>query len=151
MLLEGVALDEARVTAERLRRSVDEHRFFVGDRAFDLGVSVGVVPVDGSADAAALMALADTALYTAKEKGRNRVTVIEGTAGGPSLLSEASRWASRIKAVAPGEPVRAPLPADRPLRDGPHRRTSRPSSACGRVRTTSSRPTSSCPRRRGSA
>ena len=97
VLLEGVALDEARVTAERLRQSVDEHRFLVGDRAFDLGVSVGVVPVDGSADAAALMALADTALYTAKEKGRNRVTVIEGTAGGPSLLSEASRWASRIK------------------------------------------------------
>jgi diguanylate cyclase (GGDEF)-like protein/PAS domain S-box-containing protein len=97
VLLEGVALEEARITAERLRRAVDEHRFVVGDRVFDLGVSVGVVPVDGSTDAAALMALADTALYTAKEKGRNRVAVIESTAGGASLLSEASRWASRIK------------------------------------------------------
>ncbi len=47
VLLEGVALEGARITAERLRQSVDEHRFYVGDRAFDLGVSVGVVPVDG--------------------------------------------------------------------------------------------------------
>jgi diguanylate cyclase (GGDEF)-like protein/PAS domain S-box-containing protein len=97
VLLEGVALEGARITAERLRRSVDEHRFYVGDRAFDLGVSVGVVPVDGSTDASALMAVADTALYAAKEKGRNRVMVVESAAGGASPLSEASRWASRIK------------------------------------------------------
>lgn len=97
VLLEGVSLDVARVTAERLRQSVDEHRFYIGDRAFDLGVSVGVVPVDGSADSASLMAVADTALYTAKERGRNRVMVIESAAGAASPLSEASRWASRIK------------------------------------------------------
>jgi diguanylate cyclase (GGDEF)-like protein/PAS domain S-box-containing protein len=97
VLLEGVALEGARITAERLRQSVDEHRFYVGDRAFDLGVSVGVVPVDGSADASSLMAVADTALYAAKEKGRNRVMVVESAASGTSPLSEASRWASRIK------------------------------------------------------
>lgn len=97
VLLEGVGLEGARVTAERLRRAVDEHRFYVGERAFDLGVSVGVVPVDGTADASALMAVADTALYSAKEKGRNRVMVVESTAGGASELSEASRWVSRIK------------------------------------------------------
>jgi diguanylate cyclase (GGDEF)-like protein/PAS domain S-box-containing protein len=97
VLLEGVALEGARITAERLRRSVDEHRFYVGDRAFDLGVSVGVVPVDGSTDASSLMAVADTALYAAKEKGRNRVIVVESAASGTSPLTEASRWASRIK------------------------------------------------------
>ncbi|MGZ5381895.1 MAG: putative bifunctional diguanylate cyclase/phosphodiesterase, partial [Thermoanaerobaculia bacterium] len=97
VLLEGVPLEGARITAERLRRSIDEHRFYVDDRAFELGVSVGVVPVDGSADASSLMALADTALYAAKEKGRNRVMVVESAAGGSSPLSEASRWASRIK------------------------------------------------------
>ncbi len=97
VLLEGVALEGARITAERLRRSVDEHRFYVGDRAFDLGISVGVVPVDGSTDASSLMAVADTALYAAKEKGRNRVVVVESAAGGASPLSEASRWVSRIK------------------------------------------------------
>jgi diguanylate cyclase (GGDEF)-like protein/PAS domain S-box-containing protein len=97
VLLEGVALEGARITAERLRRSVDEHRFLVGDRAFDLGISVGVVPVDGTADASLLMAVADSALYAAKEKGRNRVMVFETATGGASRLSEASRWAPRIK------------------------------------------------------
>jgi diguanylate cyclase (GGDEF)-like protein/PAS domain S-box-containing protein len=97
VLLEGVPLEGARLTAERLRQSVDEHRFFVGDRGFDLGISVGVVPVDGSTDASSLMAVADTALYAAKERGRNRVMVVESAAGGSSPLSEASRWASRIK------------------------------------------------------
>jgi diguanylate cyclase (GGDEF)-like protein/PAS domain S-box-containing protein len=97
VLLEGVSLDVARVTAERLRQAVDDHRFYVGDRAFDLGVSVGVVPVDGSADASSLVAVADTALYTAKERGRNRVMVIESATSAASPLSEASRWASRIK------------------------------------------------------
>jgi diguanylate cyclase (GGDEF)-like protein/PAS domain S-box-containing protein len=97
VLLEGVDLDGARITAERLRQSVDEHRFYVGDRAFDLGVSVGVVPVDGSTDSSSLMAVADTALYAAKEKGRNRVMVVESASGSASPLSQASRWASRIK------------------------------------------------------
>ncbi len=98
VLLDGVALEGARLTAERLRKSVDEHRFYVGERAFDLGISVGVVPVDGGTDAASLMAVADAALYTAKEKGRNRVMVFENAGVGvTSVLTEASRWASRIK------------------------------------------------------
>lgn len=97
VLLEGTPLEGARLTAERLRRGVDDHRFFVGDRAFDLGVSIGVVPVDGTADAPSLMAVADSALYSAKEKGRNRVIVVEPSAGGVSPLSEASRLASLIK------------------------------------------------------
>ncbi|MCM3876120.1 MAG: EAL domain-containing protein [Thermoanaerobaculia bacterium] len=98
VLLDGIALDGARLTAERLRRSVDDHRFYVGDRAFDLGISVGVVPVDGTTDAASLMAVADTALYAAKEKGRNRVMVVENASSvATSRLSEASAWASRIK------------------------------------------------------
>lgn len=96
LVLEGIPAEAGRMVAERLRRAVHEHRFEVGGRRFDLGVSVGVVPIDGRLNAAALLALADSALYSAKERGRNRVVVVDGSVA-PTPLSEASVWASRVK------------------------------------------------------
>ena len=84
------------MVAERLRQAIHEHRFEVGGRRFDLGASVGVVPIDGRLDAAALLALADSALYSAKERGRNRVVLVDASIS-PTPLSEASGWASRVK------------------------------------------------------
>ena len=96
LVLEGIPAEAGRMVAERLRRAVHEHRFEVGGRRFDLGVSVGVVPIDGRLGAAALLALADSALYSAKERGRNRVVLVDGSVT-PTPLSEASVWASRVK------------------------------------------------------
>ena len=84
------------MVAERLRQAIHEHRFEVGGRRFDLGASVGVVPIDGRLNAAALLALADSALYSAKERGRNRVVLVDASSS-PTPLSEASVWASRVK------------------------------------------------------
>ena len=96
LVLEGIPAEAGRMVAERLRRAVHEHRFEVGGRRFDLGVSVGVVPIDGRLPAASLLALADSALYAAKERGRNRVVLVDGSVS-PTPLSEASAWASRVK------------------------------------------------------
>ncbi|HPA52759.1 MAG TPA: EAL domain-containing protein [Thermoanaerobaculia bacterium] len=96
LVLEGIPAEAGRMVAERVRRAVHEHRFEVGGRRFDLGVSVGVVPIDGRLKPAALLALADSALYAAKEKGRNRVMLFDGSVQ-PTPLSEASLWASRVK------------------------------------------------------
>lgn len=96
LVLEGIPAEAGRMVAERVRRAVHEHRFEVGGRRFDLGVSVGVVPIDGRLKPAALLALADSALYAAKEKGRNRVVLFDGSVA-PTTLSEASLWASRVK------------------------------------------------------
>ncbi|CAG0986477.1 partial Cyclic di-GMP phosphodiesterase PdeB, partial [Gammaproteobacteria bacterium] len=96
IVLEGIPAEAGRMVAERVRRAVHEHRFDVGGRRFDLGVSVGVVPIDGRLKPAALLALADSALYAAKEKGRNRVVLSDGSVA-PTQLSEASLWASRVK------------------------------------------------------
>ncbi len=96
LVLEGIPAEAGRMVAERLRRAVHEHRFEVGGRRFDLGVSIGVVPIDGRLNAAALLALADSALYSAKERGRNRVVLVDASVT-PTPLSEASVWASRVK------------------------------------------------------
>jgi diguanylate cyclase (GGDEF)-like protein/PAS domain S-box-containing protein len=96
LVLEGIPGEAGRMVAERLRQAIHEHRFEVGGRRFDLGASVGVVPIDGRLNAAALLALADSALYSAKERGRNRVVLVDASTA-PTPLSEASVWASRVK------------------------------------------------------
>ena len=96
LVLEGIPAEAGRLVAERFRRAVHEHRFEVGGRRFDLGVSIGVVSIDGRMRPATLLAHADAALFAAKEKGRNRVVLFDGTVS-PIPLSEANRWASRVK------------------------------------------------------
>lgn len=97
VLLEDLSLEEARNTAERLRRAVDESRFQFEDRVFNLGISIGASPIDGSLDAETIMALADSARYAAKDQGGNRMVVYRGIQDGEIKLAEASEWATRIK------------------------------------------------------
>lgn len=75
VLLEGVTPEEAGIVAERLRRSVDEKQLsLVADRLFiSLTISVGIVMIDGTLDSQNILSFADTALYMAKEEGRNKV------------------------------------------------------------------------------
>lgn len=60
--------------ADRIRRSVENHRFKAYDETITMTISVGVAtyPEDGD-DAAVLIDRADQALYKAKAQGRNRV------------------------------------------------------------------------------
>lgn len=66
----------AQQAAERIRRSVDEHKVRAYDEALKVEVSIGVAtfPAD-STTPEQLIDKADQALYRAKEQGRNRVCV----------------------------------------------------------------------------
>lgn len=97
ILLEGIPTEVGRLTAERLRKLIDAHRFRVAEKVFALTISVGVVPVDGTLDTPAVLSVADAALYTAKDKGRNRVVVFDSAAWRRTGVSEAGTWASRVK------------------------------------------------------
>ena len=81
ILVHGVDIAGAASLAERLRRSVAEHRPSTVPKAgFRQTVSVGLAgfPYQGIQDARTLMAAADAAMYTAKKRGRNRVVKYEG-------------------------------------------------------------------------
>jgi diguanylate cyclase (GGDEF)-like protein/PAS domain S-box-containing protein len=74
VLLEDCPLDQARQIAEEIRRSVREFRFRFKEQMFDVGVSIGFVPIErNSGDLAQMMSAADSACYTAKQGGKNRV------------------------------------------------------------------------------
>jgi two-component system cell cycle response regulator len=74
-VLPHTSYDEARQTAERLRRAIHEHAFRMGDRELRATISVGVAsyPSDIVDSPNALIREADKALYRAKQDGRNRV------------------------------------------------------------------------------
>jgi two-component system cell cycle response regulator len=67
--------EEGRMTAERVRRAVEEHVFRAAGRELRLSVSVGTASYPQAVvdSPAALIRLADAALYQAKNAGRNRV------------------------------------------------------------------------------
>ncbi|MFZ5642434.1 MAG: bifunctional diguanylate cyclase/phosphodiesterase [Bacillota bacterium] len=99
VLLEGVGIDKALSIAERMRREVEEHRFVVGDQNFHLTLSIGLVVVDGEYEQEAVLSQADTAMYLAKDHGRNRVIVYRHEDGVMAKLTEVNKWTSRIKAA----------------------------------------------------
>lgn len=75
IVLPGAAVADALEVAERLRHKVSDTLLQHGDQQIHLTVSLGVsgYPELDVSDEAQLIALADQALYKAKETGRNRV------------------------------------------------------------------------------
>jgi two-component system cell cycle response regulator len=74
IILRGIALDDAGVLAERVRKAVDEHQFLFGQQRLPVTISAGVAAVAPEiVHAVDLVEAADNALYAAKNAGRNQV------------------------------------------------------------------------------
>jgi diguanylate cyclase (GGDEF)-like protein len=95
LILPGTPKTDAQIVAERMRRAIDE-RTFSGEEGLpdaSLTVSMGVAtfPADAS-DPSELVRHADRALYVAKARGRNQV----------SLYGRSRRSYGRIRVELPG-------------------------------------------------
>ncbi len=78
VLLQNCPLDRAKEIAESMRRTVLEYRLGWEDHVHQVGVSIGLVPLDeDSGELTDILRSADSACYVAKDKGRNRVHVYE--------------------------------------------------------------------------
>jgi diguanylate cyclase (GGDEF)-like protein len=78
VLLPSCALSEAAAVAERLRLSVGADKLVIGQLAIPVTVSVGVTTLEGpAADVDVALQTADSALYEAKNKGRNRIELCD--------------------------------------------------------------------------
>jgi diguanylate cyclase (GGDEF)-like protein/PAS domain S-box-containing protein len=97
VLLTGCPASRAEAIANEIRESIEEFRFVSQNKAFSLGVSIGLVPITAnSVSVAQLLAAADAACYTAKEKGRNRVQVYESSDVEFTLREGEMQWLPRI-------------------------------------------------------
>lgn len=78
LLIKNCSLEKALEIAEDLLRAIGDFRFSWEGRNFEIGASIGLVPITSDAESTAkLLSQADVACYTAKELGRNRVYVYE--------------------------------------------------------------------------
>ncbi|WP_083458969.1 PAS domain S-box protein [Amantichitinum ursilacus] len=98
VILQYCAVDKALRIAEQMVELIDQFRFMHDEQRFRIGASIGLVRVDASwASAAAVIHAADTACYTAKEAGRNRVQMwLESDESLHSRQVE-THWAARLE------------------------------------------------------
>jgi diguanylate cyclase (GGDEF)-like protein len=78
MLLSHCSPDKARRVAEEILSAVRAFRFMHQEHSFEIGVSIGLVPVNqASRNVTEVLSAADVACYAAKDGGRNRIHVYE--------------------------------------------------------------------------
>lgn len=78
VILPGTTTTESKETAERVRQAIEDHPFTVEGHDVSLTVSVGIASAMRSDDANLLVRRADTALYSAKQRGRNQAYFHDG-------------------------------------------------------------------------
>ncbi|HET7924721.1 MAG TPA: EAL domain-containing protein, partial [Rhodanobacteraceae bacterium] len=95
VLLPDFTLPEATAIAESLREAIAAFRFTWRDSALQIGVSIGIVPVEARSESVAtLMSAADVACYVAKDLGRNRIHVYEEDDA--AARHQEMQWVARI-------------------------------------------------------
>jgi diguanylate cyclase (GGDEF)-like protein/PAS domain S-box-containing protein len=97
ILLEHCPIEEASETAETLREVVKKFRFAWEDKIFEIGASIGVVPITtDSGSIVDVLSAADSACYVAKDQGRNRIHVYQPEDSALAQRHGEMQWVHRV-------------------------------------------------------
>ncbi len=100
ILLNHCTIDKAVEIAEKLRTLIHEFRFVWQDKSFEIGVSIGIAPIDQRTESsAAVMSAADVACYAAKDLGRNRYHIYVQEDEELTRRHGEMAWVSRIRSA----------------------------------------------------
>ena len=98
ILMSYCGLEQAVITGEKLRNAVCDFQFAWENRSFNIGVSIGIAPINRSCgNAVDVLKEADAACYAAKEKGRNRVHVFSPDDEELTLRQGEMQWVEKIR------------------------------------------------------
>ena len=98
IILQHATEEMAVEIAERLRHAVETFRFRELDTVVDVTISAGVAMLERGLDARTLLSRADSAMYMAKDRGKNRVVTWHDGDDADELV-EAGRWVGRIRSA----------------------------------------------------
>lgn len=98
IILERCSVEKARRIADGLRQFVKDFRFVWQQRSFEIGVSIGLVPITAEAgNLTDVLAAADSACYVAKDEGRNRIHVYQPDDSALAQRQGEMQWVHRLR------------------------------------------------------
>ncbi len=98
VLLADCPPQKAAEIAAELLGIIGDFRFRYGERSFNVGASIGLVPITATAASAAeLLTEADLACYTAKDLGRNRVHLFRPGDADLARRRSEMQWATELR------------------------------------------------------
>ena len=98
LILDHCTVAEALQVAEKIREATSNFRYLCKDQVFHLGVSIGLIPIDSTAENVEdALRQADHACYIAKETGRNRIHVHQSDHAQLILRRSDMHWVTRVK------------------------------------------------------
>ena len=97
ILLHRCDLKQARMIAEKLRRTTHAARFTWEQQIFEVSISIGAVEIDkDSQNSSLMMSAADMACYTAKDLGKDRIHVYRKTDAELNARRQEMHWVSHL-------------------------------------------------------
>jgi Amt family ammonium transporter len=100
ILLTQCSLDAALRIADNIRRSIQGFRFVYGDKSFSQSVSIGMVAInDQSKDLKQILSFADSACFSAKEEGRNKVHIYDPLGSSAAKRHGEAKWVTQIRSA----------------------------------------------------
>ncbi len=100
VLLEHCPVEMAEQIARDILERVKAFRFAWEDKAFEIGISIGLVPLDRhSGDITHVLAAADAACYVAKDGGRNRIHVYQPDDDAVMQRHGEMQWVHRLSSA----------------------------------------------------
>ena len=100
LLMENCPLVQSQRVAESFRAAIEDFQFVWDDKRFRVGVSIGLVPINGdSASVTEVLQQADTACYAAKDLGRNRVHIFLRDDEELTKRHGEMQWVTKIQAA----------------------------------------------------